>query len=51
MEGLHDLDQADGVACGDLVALLYVYIAVWVGAAVESAWHLRLYGLVGQFSS
>src|SRR5215212_184353 len=29
LERFHDLDQVDGVACGDLVALLHLYIAVW----------------------
>src|ERR671911_124809 len=50
VEGLHHLDQAHGVPGRDAVALVDVEITLRVGTAVEGARHLRLYGLVGQFS-
>src|SRR5215208_4356102 len=51
VEGLHDLDQADGVPSRDAVALLHVDFTLRVGTAVESTWHLSFQGLVCQFPS
>src|SRR5215212_7573403 len=50
VERFHHLDQADRVACGDGVPLLHVEIALRIGTAVESAWHLRFHDLVRQGS-
>src|SRR5215211_8833733 len=51
VERFHVLDQADGISCRDLVALLDVEVALWVGTAVEGSGHLRFDGLVSQSRS
>src|SRR5918995_2688039 len=50
VEGFHHLNQTYRVARGDGVPLLRVDIALRVGTAVESAWHLRFHGLLCQGS-
>ena len=45
VEGFHHLDQADGVAGGDLVSFFSVKFALGVGAPVEGTGHLGFHGL------